>query len=57
MKFTKLDFSNTLRIANKEGFYDASYIVAAEISEAILVTGDEKIKEDSRQIRKNHNIF
>jgi predicted nucleic acid-binding protein len=54
MKFTKLDFSNTLRIANEEGltFYDASYIVAAESSEATLVTEDEKLKKTATRFIK-----
>jgi len=54
IKFTKLDFSNTLKIANKEGltFYDASYIAAAENSEAILVTEDEKLKKTANKFVK-----
>jgi predicted nucleic acid-binding protein len=54
IKFTKLDFSNTLRIANKEGltFYDASYIAVAESSEAILVTEDEKLKKTANKFVK-----
>jgi predicted nucleic acid-binding protein len=54
IKFTKLDFSNTLRIANKKGltFYDASYIAAAESSEAILVTEDEKLKRTANKFVK-----
>lgn len=54
IKFTKLDFSNTLRIANKEGltFYDASYIVAAKNLEAILVTEDEKLKKTANKFIK-----
>ncbi|MGB9854317.1 MAG: type II toxin-antitoxin system VapC family toxin [Candidatus Bathyarchaeales archaeon] len=47
IKYTKLDFSNTLAIANKEGltFYDASYITTAGKAEATLVTEDEKLKK------------
>lgn len=47
VKFTKLDFPNTLQIANKEGitFYDASYITTAKNAEATLVTEDEKLKK------------
>ena len=54
IKFTKLDFSNTLKIANKEGltFYDASYIAAAENSETILVTEDEKLKKIANKFVK-----
>jgi predicted nucleic acid-binding protein len=53
IKFTKLDFSNTLKIANKEGltFYDASYIAVAESLEAILVTEDEKLKIANKFIK------
>jgi predicted nucleic acid-binding protein len=45
VNFTKLDFSHTLKRAHKEqlAFYDTSYIVAAESTEAILVTEDEKL--------------
>ena len=45
VNFTKLDFSHTLKRAHKEQltFYDTSYIVAAESTEAILVTEDEKL--------------
>jgi predicted nucleic acid-binding protein len=54
IKFTKLDFSNTLKIANKEGltFYDASYIAVAESLEAILVTEDEKLKKIANKFIK-----
>lgn len=47
IKYTRLDFTNTLTIANKEGltFYDASYITTAEKAEATLVTEDEKLKK------------
>jgi predicted nucleic acid-binding protein len=59
IKFTKLDFSNTLRIANKEGltFYDALYIAAAESSEAILVTEDEKLKKTANRLVKTITYF
>jgi predicted nucleic acid-binding protein len=54
IEFTKLDFSNTLRIANEKGltFYDASYIAATESSEAILVTEDEKLKKTANEFVK-----
>jgi len=54
IKFTKLDFSNTLKIANKEGltFYDASYIAVTESLEAILVTEDEKLKKIANKFIK-----
>lgn len=47
IKFTKLDFSNTFRIAHKEGltFYDALYITIAKGAGATLVTEDEKLKK------------
>ena len=47
INFAKLDFSHTLNKAYKERltFYDASYIAAAERTEAILVTEDEKLRK------------
>ncbi|MBO3763393.1 MAG: type II toxin-antitoxin system VapC family toxin [Candidatus Brockarchaeota archaeon] len=54
IKFTKLDFSNTLQIAYKEGitFYDASYIATARNAEATLVTEDEKLKKAASKFIK-----
>ncbi|MEM4473747.1 MAG: type II toxin-antitoxin system VapC family toxin [Candidatus Bathyarchaeia archaeon] len=54
IKFTKLDFSNTLQIAYKEGitFYDASYIATARNAEATLVTEDEKLKKTASKLIK-----
>jgi predicted nucleic acid-binding protein len=54
VKFKKLDFSSTLRMANEEGltFYDASYVAAAESSEATLVTEDEKLKKTANKFVK-----
>ncbi|MEM2104018.1 MAG: type II toxin-antitoxin system VapC family toxin [Candidatus Bathyarchaeia archaeon] len=54
IKFTKIDFSNTLQIAHKEGltFYDASYITTARNTEATLVTEDEKLKKTASKIIK-----
>ncbi len=54
IKFTKLDFSNTLQIAYKEGltFYDASYITTARNAEATLVTEDEKLKKAASKFIK-----
>ncbi|MEM2445007.1 MAG: PIN domain-containing protein, partial [Sulfolobales archaeon] len=54
IKFTKLDFSNTLQIAHKEGitFYDASYIATARNAEATLVTEDEKLKKAASKFIK-----
>ncbi|MEM3550688.1 MAG: type II toxin-antitoxin system VapC family toxin [Candidatus Bathyarchaeia archaeon] len=54
IKFTKLDFSNTLKIAHKEGltFYDASYITNAGKAEATLVTEDEKLKKAASKFIK-----
>lgn len=47
INFTKLDSSETLKRAHKEPltFYDASYIAAAQSTEAILVTEDEKLRK------------
>ncbi|MEM3384996.1 MAG: type II toxin-antitoxin system VapC family toxin [Nitrososphaeria archaeon] len=47
INFTKLNFSNTIKVSYEEGltFYDASYIIAAKDSEAILVTEDEKLQK------------
>jgi len=47
INFAKLDFSHTLNKAYKERltFYDASYIAAAERTETILVTEDEKLRK------------
>ncbi len=47
INFTKLDSSETLKRAYKEPltFYDASYIAAAQSTEAILVTEDEKLRK------------
>ena len=44
--FERLDLSRTLRIASEEEltFYDASYIIAAENAEAILVTEDKTLR-------------
>ncbi len=54
IKFTKLNFSNTLQIAYKEGltFYDASYIATAKNAEATLVTEDEKLKKAASKFIK-----
>lgn len=54
IKFIKLDFSNTLQIAHKEGitFYDASYITTARNAEATLVTEDEKLKKAASKFIK-----
>lgn len=54
IKFTELDFSNTLRIAHREGltFYDASYITTARNAEATLVTEDEKLKKAASKFIK-----
>ena len=54
VKFKKLDFSSTLRMANEEGltFYDASYVAAAESSEATLVSEDEKLKKTANKFVK-----
>lgn len=45
--FGELDLAGALRLAGGEEltFYDASYIVAAEATEATLVTEDGKLKE------------
>jgi len=47
MGFSKLDLSNTLEKASKEmlTFYDASYVVSAQNTGAILVTEDEKLQK------------
>lgn len=47
LNFTKLDFSETLKRAYEDllTFYDASYIAAAQSTEAILVTEDEKLRK------------
>jgi predicted nucleic acid-binding protein len=52
--FTKLDFPHTLSIAHKERltFYDASYIVTAENTKAILVTEDEKLRKAASKFVK-----
>ena len=44
--FERLDLSRILRIASEEEltFYDASYIIAAENAEAILVTEDKTLR-------------
>jgi predicted nucleic acid-binding protein len=54
MSFTELDFHSTFRIAHEEGltFYDASYIVTAEVAEAILVTEDEKLQKTAGKFVK-----
>lgn len=54
VNFTKLDFSHTLKKAHKERltFYDASYITAAESTEAILVTEDEKLQKTASKFVK-----
>ncbi|MEM3653915.1 MAG: type II toxin-antitoxin system VapC family toxin [Candidatus Bathyarchaeia archaeon] len=54
IKFTKLNFSNTLQIAHKEGltFYDTSYITTARNTEATLVTEDEKLKKAASKFIK-----
>lgn len=54
VNFTKLDFSNTLKIAHRVRltFYDASYITTAESTEAILVTEDEKLKKAASKFVK-----
>ncbi|MEM2840927.1 MAG: type II toxin-antitoxin system VapC family toxin [Candidatus Bathyarchaeia archaeon] len=54
IKFTRLDFSNTLRIAHEEGltFYDASYITTARNAEGTLVTEDEKLKKAASKFVK-----
>lgn len=45
--FAEIDLSETLKRAFDENltFYDASYIVTAEKTEAILVTEDRKLRE------------
>ena len=47
INFTKLDFFHVLKRAYNERltFYDASYIAAAESTEAVLVTEDEKLRK------------
>jgi predicted nucleic acid-binding protein len=54
INFTKIDFSHTLHIAYTEGltFYDASYITTAKMTEAILVTEDEKLQKAARKFIK-----
>jgi len=54
INFIKLDFSQTLKKAHKEGltFYDASYIATAESAEAILVTEDEKLRKAASKFVK-----
>ena len=54
INLAKLDFSNTLNKAYKERltFYDASYIAAAERTEAILVTEDEKLRKAAGKLVK-----
>jgi predicted nucleic acid-binding protein len=54
MSFTELDFHSMFRIAHEEGltFYDASYIVTAEVAEAILVTEDEKLQKTAGKFVK-----
>ena len=54
INFTELDFSHTLNKAYKERltFYDASYIAAAERTEAILVTEDEKLRKAAGKLVK-----
>jgi len=52
--FTKLDFPHALSIAHKERltFYDASYIVTAANTKAILVTEDEKLRKAASKFVK-----
>ena len=54
INFTKLDFTNTLSKAYKKQltFYDASYITAAESTQAILVTEDEKLRKTANKFVK-----
>ena len=45
LDFRRLDMPRTVKMAHEERmtFYDASYIVATESTEATLVTEDEKL--------------
>jgi predicted nucleic acid-binding protein len=54
MNFTDLDFSTTLEMAHIEflTFYDASFIITAKSTEAILVTEDEKLQKVARKFVK-----
>jgi predicted nucleic acid-binding protein len=54
ISIAKLEFSHTLKRANKERltFYDASYIVTAESTEATLVTEDEKLRKAASKFVK-----
>jgi len=52
--FERLDLSRILRIANEEEltFYDSSYVVAAENTEAALVTEDKTLRRKASKYVK-----